>query len=82
MSLTNTSLVEISQELTRFDYRLQGLFRCPTCLRDIPIENIGMSNNESAINEEHIIPDSVGGKLTTFLCKKCNSSFGSKQRNV
>ena len=31
------------------------------------------------ITEEHIIPASGGGKITTFLCKKCNSSFGHKQ---
>jgi hypothetical protein len=67
-----TSLLEISQELARFKYGLRGLFRCPTCLCDYPIDS-------KEITEEHIIPDSSGGKITTFLCKACNSSFGHKQ---
>ncbi len=72
-------LNEISQELARFDFNLSGLFRCPTCLRDLPVENFGSSDVARAISEEHIIPDSVGGKQTTFLCKSCNSTFGGKQ---
>lgn len=75
----NAFLTEISQELTRFDHGLRGLFRCPTCLRDLPIENFGSADERLAITEEHIIPGSVGGKATTFLCKKCNSLFGHKQ---
>lgn len=70
--LKSESLLEISQELTRFKYELRGLFRCPTCLCDYPIAS-------KEITEEHIIPASNGGKLTTFLCKSCNSSFGHKQ---
>ncbi|AWD22955.1 hypothetical protein B6K69_15800 [Fuscovulum blasticum] len=70
--LRSASLLEISQELTRFKYELRGLFRCPTCLRDYPISS-------KEITEEHIVPDSCGGKITTFLCKTCNSSFGHKQ---
>jgi hypothetical protein len=70
--LKAASLLEISQELARFKYELRGLFRCPVCLRDYPL----CSND---ITEEHIIPDSSGGKMTTFLCKACNSLFGHKQ---
>jgi len=70
--LKSASLLEISQELTRFKYELRGLFRCPTCLCDYPIAS-------KEITEEHIITDSNGGKITTFLCKTCNSSFGHKQ---
>lgn len=65
-------LLEISQELTRFDYELRGLFRCPTCFCDHPISS-------KEITEEHIVPHSIGGKITTFLCKTCNSAFGHKQ---
>jgi hypothetical protein len=75
----NKFLWEISQELARFDVNLLGFFRCPTCLRDLPIENFGSADADNAINEEHIIPDAVGGKQTTFLCKSCNSTFGRKQ---
>jgi len=77
--MKNVFLYEVSQELARFDARLLGLFRCPVCLRDLPIRNFGSSYADDAINEEHIIPASVGGKQTTFLCKKCNSTFGHKQ---
>lgn len=70
--LKSASLLEISQELTRFNYELRGLFRCPTCLCDYPISS-------KEITEEHIVPDSSGGKITTFLCRTCNSSFGHKQ---
>ena len=75
----NTFLNEISQELARFDERLLDWFRCPACLRDLPIGNFRSSDEDNSFNEEHIIPDSVGGKQTTFLCKRCNSTFGHKQ---
>lgn len=70
--LRSLSLLEISQELTRFKLELRGLFRCPACLFDYPI-----SSRE--ITEEHIIPDAVGGRITTFLCRTCNSTFGHRQ---
>lgn len=73
MTLTRSDyLLELSQELTRFQLECRGHFRCPTCLRDYPITS-------TQITEEHIIPDSSGGKVTTFLCNRCNSFFGSKQ---
>lgn len=72
-------LYEISQELARFEANLLGLFRCPTCLRDLPVEKFGSTDSDSAISEEHIIPRSVGGRQTTFLCKSCNSTFAHKQ---
>lgn len=70
--LRSKSLLEISQELARFKYDLLGQFRCPTCFCDYPISS-------SEITEEHIIPEASGGKISTFLCKKCNSSFGQRQ---
>ncbi|MFY0681485.1 MAG: hypothetical protein JXR13_13005 [Thalassovita sp.] len=76
---SNKYLCEVSEELARFDASLLGQFRCPTCLRDLPIENFGITDSDNAINEEHIIPRSIGGKHTTFLCKRCNSAFGHKQ---
>ncbi|NTT88338.1 HNH endonuclease [Tabrizicola fusiformis] len=75
----NDYLYEITQELARFDADLLGRFRCPTCLRDLPIENFGSADADNAISEEHIIPCSIGGKHTTFLCKRCNSTFGHRQ---
>ena len=46
---------------------------CPTCLS---VVDIGDTQN---ITEAHIVPRYSGGKLKTYLCKKCNSDFGSKQ---
>lgn len=65
-------LLEISQELARFQFDLLGKFRCPVCFEDHIIAS-------REISEEHVIPISQGGKVTTFLCKPCNSTFGSKQ---
>ncbi len=76
---TNRFLYQISQELARFNSGLLGFFRCPVCLRDLPVKNFGIGDVDCAISEEHIIPDSVGGKQTTFLCKRCNSTFGTRQ---
>lgn len=41
--------------------------RCIACLRD------------TALSEEHLIPESLGGRLTAkFLCRDCNSSLGHR----
>lgn len=48
-------------------------FMCPTCFNVLSIEEV------KRISEAHIVPKSAGGKLKTFLCKDCNSRFGSKQ---
>jgi|GEM_PF-5199559 len=69
---------EISSELEKFDAGLKGMFKCPICLRDLPVENIDSKDRRFSIDEEHIIPNSVGGKTTIFLCSKCNSTAGSK----
>ncbi len=46
---------------------------CPVCFKKIDIRK----SNE--ISDAHIIPKAAGGNRKTFLCKKCNSDFGSKQ---
>jgi len=51
----------------------KGCFMCPTCMQVIPVSDI------EKISEAHIIPKAAGGKLKTFICKDCNSGFGSKQ---
>ncbi|WP_428307281.1 HNH endonuclease [Lacipirellula sp.] len=42
---------------------------CPLCLKPI-------SENEATV--EHIIPESVDGRLKTLTCKSCNSLTGSR----
>lgn len=66
-------LTRISENASRFDSSYEGKFVCPTCLKATPI------NKPSDISEAHIVPRYVGGSLKTYLCKGCNSFFGSKQ---
>lgn len=63
----------LSENLEMFHPEHKNSFMCPTCLSIIPAANLGH------ISEAHIVPKSAGGKLKTFLCKKCNSMFGAKQ---
>ncbi len=63
----------LSANLEVFFPELKGYFKCPVCLTDIPL------HEESGISEAHIIPKAAKGKLKTYLCTKCNSTFGSQQ---
>jgi len=63
----------LNDNLTRVDKRRKNIFICPTCLDEIDI------NDLDNISEAHIIPKSAKGSEKTFLCRKCNNNFGSKQ---
>lgn len=63
----------LSKSLEYFYPELKGYFLCPTCLTAIPL------HNKKLITEAHIIPKKAQGRIRTYLCKKCNSLFGSKQ---
>lgn len=63
----------LSENLEAFYPDLKNHFMCPTCLRKISLEE------KRQISDAHIIPQSAGGTLKTYLCKKCNNDFGSKQ---
>lgn len=73
MDLKNAALLELSQELCRFDLEYFGKVLCPACLAGLEL------TRPDEISEEHIFPHSVGGKITTILCKACNNKFGTKQ---
>src|SRR5690606_2796663 len=47
----------------------KNMIKCYNCLSEITRENKSL---------EHIIPNSIGGKLksSTLLCRDCNSTFG------
>ena len=64
---------ELLRSLSFFNTGTVDCFICPTCLSHIPIQ----SQNE--ITEAHVLPKYAGGRLRTLLCRKCNSTFGSKQ---
>ena len=63
----------LSKNLEVFFPKLRDCFMCPTCLTAIPL------HKKERITEAHVIPRAARGKLKTFLCKKCNSHFGTKQ---
>ncbi|MDM3870743.1 HNH endonuclease [Porticoccus sp. W117] len=63
---------KLARDLSKFDRKYKNIFICPTCLKTIEL-------NAKKITDAHIVPDSVGGKELTLLCRPCNSKFGSNQ---
>lgn len=61
---------DISQTLLPYDQTFAGHFLCPICFKMIEIEDL------KEISVAHIIPKASGGKITTWLCKKCNNRLG------
>jgi hypothetical protein len=49
-------------------------FVCPLCLREVP----RVADLREVVSEEHIVPGSIGGRLTTLTCRKCNVTGGSQ----
>lgn len=63
----------LSNNLKAFFPQYNNHFMCPSCLSIISLDR------KEKISEAHIIPKAASGKLKTYLCSKCNSTFGSKQ---
>jgi hypothetical protein len=51
----------------------KGNILCPLCLREF-----GESDIEDNLTEEHVIPSSADGRITTLTCRLCNSVCGSE----
>jgi hypothetical protein len=66
----------LSENLTRTTGRCEGGILCPLCLRKYPESAIDQEDHE--LTEEHIIPESLGGTLSTLSCKPCNNTHGTK----
>lgn len=66
-------LVVVSKQLELHRPDLKAHFVCPICL------NIFSLKDEAKITEAHIIPDAVGGKISTYACKQCNDRAGKLQ---
>lgn len=47
---------------------------CPLCLRLIAP---GASLADQ-VAEEHVVPEALGGRLTTLTCRQCNNSAGAE----
>ncbi len=67
---------ELSEDLGRMTTNSSNSVLCPLCLQAYSEDAIDLEEPE--LTEEHIIPESLGGKLVTLSCKSCNSTHGSK----
>lgn len=63
----------LSENLKVFKPEYAEHFLCPVCLEAIPLKR------HEEISEAHIIPRAAGGNLKTYLCKRCNNTFGTRQ---
>lgn len=63
-----------SDNLSIYCPHISNQFLCPLC-REL-FTKLDLDNNE--ITEAHIIPKSVGGRLSTITCKKCNNDLGTR----
>lgn len=52
---------------------LRDTFVCPICLGEFPRE----SDLRTIVAEEHVIPQALGGRITTLTCRRCNNTAGS-----
>lgn len=68
-----SALQKISEILFIFNKNYSNKFLYPGCLNSVDL--LDCDN----ITKAHILPESSGGKLISWLCKKCNSQFGQNQ---
>lgn len=59
-----------SKNLSFYRPELAGKFLCPVCLNDF--------SDSLRLALAHVIPESIGGKITTLVCSKCDSIVGHK----
>lgn len=64
---------ELARSFALFHPQFAGHFLCPTCLNSIP------GDQPDEISEAHVIPRVAGGTLKTLICRRCNSTFGTRQ---
>lgn len=64
----------LNGDLLSFGHCFEGKLLCPTCMEELHIDRDSQNYTIG-----HIVPQAVGGKDWTILCKRCNSVFGSKQ---
>jgi len=67
---------ELSADLRRTTSHSSDGVLCPLCLQAHSEDALELEEPE--LTEEHIIPESLGGRLVTLSCKSCNSTHGSK----
>lgn len=52
---------------------LPGQFLCPLCFHGFPVESIEWGHLSLA----HVVPEVLGGRMCTLLCKACNNTLGN-----
>lgn len=67
----------LAHDFALFDPAQRGLIQCPLCLVEMNRDDLKVSGETRVITVEHIVPRSLGGKITTLTCKKCNNGLGS-----
>jgi hypothetical protein len=70
MTINKEKLNNFIKVLKEIEPNFNGLFRCPICLSDYL--------HESDLVNGHIIPKALGGKAKTIVCRKCDTTIGSK----
>ena len=63
-----------STNLEWYKPELKDLFVCPLCFRIFDRDALV----DGTLTIEHIIPSSIGGRLTTLTCRDCNNQAGSE----
>jgi HNH endonuclease len=51
----------------------RGSFMCPVCLDVIDPQ----PDLKLVVAEEHVVPEALGGRITTLTCRPCNNDSGS-----
>src|SRR5690242_11774621 len=67
---------QLAQDLARVKGHDSNVVLCPLCLGEYSEEALDLDDPE--LTEEHIIPGSLGGEITTLPCKRCNSLHGTE----
>ncbi len=62
-----------ASNLSLYMPELKDIFMCPLCGERFPRTSI----HSNDVTIEHIIPQGIGGRLTTLTCKSCNNTDGS-----
>ena len=62
-----------SQDLERLAPALRGRFGCPICFAAFPRSE----PLREVVAEEHVVPETLGGKFTTLTCRRCNNQAGT-----
>ena len=64
---------EMAADLSKVLAGKANVILCPLCLKEFEESDV-----EKNLTEEHVIPSSAAGRITTLTCRTCNSECGSE----